>query len=267
MAEPRTSSAHPDQSGARGAQRVAAVWRRLDREQRYAAAAALGLFAAMFLPWYHRSFFNVRTARHGSDNLSALQAFSFIEGAILLIAVGTLLMLFARGERLAFHLPGGDGTVLMAAGLWVAFLLVWRLFDQPSPAVPQGAAVDVGLHWGIFFAFVAAGALIYAGNRERVAGRPEPPLHSRPAVPPHGAPVDVHIPNERPHLAETEVMPRGGEPAPAEPVVRDVDEPRAGEARTEPLVTRPQRSEPAPPDRPDGPDPSRADQPPLPGME
>jgi hypothetical protein len=199
-----------------GLGRLGAAWRGLYADQRLAALAALGLFISMFLPWYHRSFFNSRTARHGSDNLSALQAFSFVEGAILLSVAGVLLLLFARGERRAFHLPGGDGLVLMAAGLWIIFLLIWRLFDQPSSSVPHGTAVDVGIHWGIFFAFLAAGALLYAGHRVRVTHRPEPPLHPRRPEPPPGEPVEVHIPDERPHLEETKVMP-GREP-PTEPV-------------------------------------------------
>jgi hypothetical protein len=215
-----SASPPPAERAAQGARRIGAAWRALHSEQRLAALAALGLLVSMLLPWYHRSFFNSRTARHGSDNLSALQAFSFVEGAILLIAVGVLLMLFARAERRAFHLPGGDGTILMAAGLWVAFLLIWRLFDQPSPSVPNGTAVDVGIHWGIFFAFVAAGVLIYAGHRVRVTHRPEPPLRPRHPEPPPGEPVEVHIPDDRPHLDETEVIPRRDPPteeAPTQP--------------------------------------------------
>jgi hypothetical protein len=210
----------PAERAAQGARRIGAAWRALHSEQRLAALAALGLLVSMFLPWYHRSFFNSRTARHGSDNLSALQAFSFVEGAILLIAVGVVLMLFARAERRAFHLPGGDGTIVMAAGLWTAFLLIWRLFDQPSPSVPHGTAVDVGIHWGIFFAFVAAGVLIYAGHRIRTTHRPEPPLHPRHPEPPPGEPVAVHIPDDRPHLDETEVIPHRDPPteeAPTQP--------------------------------------------------
>ena len=40
-----------------------------------------------------------------------------------------LLRARARGRR--FHLPLGDGTVIAAAGLWAALLIVVRLFDRP----------------------------------------------------------------------------------------------------------------------------------------
>jgi hypothetical protein len=47
---------------------------------------------------------------------SAFGVYSFVEAAIFLVACAVLVLLFARGERRAFHLPGGDGTVIMAAG-------------------------------------------------------------------------------------------------------------------------------------------------------
>jgi hypothetical protein len=98
--------------------------------------------------------------------------FSFVEAAILLVALGVVYLVWARANRRAFHLPGGDGTVVMAAGAWALALLVWRLFDKPGVKDPSGT---VGIQWGIFAAFVAAGALAAAGARVRAAHRPEPP--------------------------------------------------------------------------------------------
>jgi len=91
-------------------------------------------------------------------------------------------LVFARGERRTFHLPGGDGTVIFAAGLWAALLIFYRVFDRPDV---KGAAGTVGIQWGFFAAFVAAGALAYAGQRIRMAGRPEPP--AREEKPPPGS--------------------------------------------------------------------------------
>jgi hypothetical protein len=85
----------------------------------------------------------------------------------------------ARGERRSFQLPGGDGGVVLAAGLWAALLLVLRLFDKPG-ITTHGVAANVGIQWGIFFALAAAGMLAAAGSRMRAGARSEfPLLHPR----------------------------------------------------------------------------------------
>jgi hypothetical protein len=88
------------------------------------------------------------------------------------VAAGVLYLIWARAQRKAFHLPGGDGTVIMVAGAWALLLLVWRLFDKPDVSDP---GATVGVQWGIFAALLAAGALTLAGVRVRAAHRPEPP--------------------------------------------------------------------------------------------
>jgi hypothetical protein len=139
-------------------------------ELRLAAGAALGLVISMILPWYQKSVAN--GSKLVSGNLSAFGVFSFVEGAILLVAVGVLFLVWARSQGKAFHLPGGDGFAITLAGGWAMALLVWRLFDKPDI---DGAAATVGIQWGIFGAMIAAGALIVAGARVRAAHRPEPP--------------------------------------------------------------------------------------------
>ncbi|MGB2711994.1 MAG: hypothetical protein WBC33_10805, partial [Conexibacter sp.] len=138
--------------------RLGAAWRRLTPEGRLATFAAAGLFVAMFLPWYQQNTF-VQDRGIVPHDVSAFGVFSFVEAAVLLVALGVLALLFARAERRAFHLPGGDGTVLMGAGLWAALLLVWRLFDKPGV---DAGGVNVGVQWGIFFALAAACLLAYA---------------------------------------------------------------------------------------------------------
>lgn len=157
--------------------RLARDWRALTREQRLAAGAAVALFGTMLLPWYQQNAVvsASRTAPLQSRNLNAFQAFSFIEAAVLLVAVAVVYLMYARAEGREFHLPGSDGAVVMAAGLWTALLLVIRLFDKPS-ITAHGVAANVGVQWGIFFALGAAGLLAYAGSRMRAERRPEPPL-------------------------------------------------------------------------------------------
>jgi hypothetical protein len=153
---------------------LATMVRGLAPELRMAGAAAAALGFTLVLPWYEKSFFVTTGPRPVavSDNLSALQVFSFVEAAVLLVAAGVLYLVWARGQRKAFHLPGGDGTVIMVAGAWALLLLVWRLFDKPDVSDP---GATVGIQWGMFAALLAAGALTAAGARVRAAHRPEPP--------------------------------------------------------------------------------------------
>jgi hypothetical protein len=153
--------------------RIAQAWRALALEQRYAALAALALVVATFLPWYHKDAYVAVHGRllHDAGNLNAFDKFGWVEAAILLLALGVLLLLFYRAEQRAFHLPGGDGTVIFGAGLWAAFLFLWRVFDRPSVS---GTGSTIGIQWGFFFAFLAAGALAFAGYRLRAAHRAEP---------------------------------------------------------------------------------------------
>jgi hypothetical protein len=142
------------------------AFRALPAEMQQAAGAAGALGLTLFLPWYSAVF-------RGDDrsfNRSAFGEFSFVEAAVLLVAAGVLYLIWARSQRKAFHLPGGDGTVIMAAGAWAALLIVWRLFDTP-----ESDTAEFGLQWGIFVALGAAGALAAAGARVRAAHRPEPP--------------------------------------------------------------------------------------------
>jgi hypothetical protein len=146
------------------------AFRALPAEMQQAAGAAAALVLTMGLPWYQKSFFDRSGAQ--SADLSAFGVFTFVEAAVLLVSLGVLYLVWARSQRKGFHLPGGDGTVIMAAGGWALALLVWRLFDKPD--VPDRAAT-VGIQWGMFAALLAAGVLTAAGARVRAAHRPEPP--------------------------------------------------------------------------------------------
>jgi hypothetical protein len=105
--------------------RLTDAWRELAPAQRRAALASLGLFVSMLLPWYDKTDTVVvhGAAKATQTSLSAFQAFSFVEAAVLLVSAGILAMLFARAERRNFQLPGGDGLVVMVAGGWTALLI------------------------------------------------------------------------------------------------------------------------------------------------
>ena len=144
---------------------------RLDETQRIAAGAALAMFLTMFLPWYEERTTGVVEGqiRARSDNLAPFEVFSFIEAAVLLVALGVIALLVLRIRGATFELPGGDGTIIAAAGVWIALLLFIRLFDKPDGTGTTQITVTIGIQWGLFVAFLAAGALCAAGLRLRAA--------------------------------------------------------------------------------------------------
>jgi hypothetical protein len=132
--------------------RVLADWGRLNLEQRTAGVGALLLIVSTFGP------------------------FSFVELAELLVAAGVLALLRGRAEHKRFHLPFGDGTVIGAAGLWAALLILARLFDRP-----------LGQN---LLALACAGILVLAGARER-RKRPPDDLPARSEAPTVPLPPDA----------------------------------------------------------------------------
>jgi hypothetical protein len=158
--------------------RLGLAWRALTREQRLTALAAFGLFASMFLPWYSKTDTLVvhGGVRATATSLSAFQAFSFVEAAVLLVSAAVLSMLFARAEHRPFQLPGGDGMIVTIAGGWSALLIFYRLLDKPGLQGNDRITATVGVEWGIFIALLLALGLIYAGARMRALEAPEPPL-------------------------------------------------------------------------------------------
>src|SRR4051794_41669718 len=131
----------------------------------------------MLLPWYSLAG-GGKLGCQSTHRVSAFGVFSFVEAAVLLVSAGVLALMFFRGEKRGFHLPGGDGTVVLAAGAWSAFLLFYRVLDRPP-----GNNCPVGIEWGFFLAFVAAGFLAWAGLRPPAADPPEPPPPPPPPTP------------------------------------------------------------------------------------
>ena len=179
------------------APRLREAWESLFSEQRLAVGAALGLLLSMLLPWYQQSGTvttpNAATSQL-TDSFNAFQSWGFVEASILLVAIGVIALCAARADRRAFHLPGGDGIVLMVAGGWVMFLIFYRQLDRPSGndsgvLRPIGSPSwgSVGVDWGIFVAFLLGAVIAYAGWRMHSQHRPEPLLDGDD---PHTLPVE-----------------------------------------------------------------------------
>ncbi len=178
--------------------RLRQAWTVLAPEQRRVAVAAVLVVVSLLLPWYSKNTNAVTRSGlvSGHEAKSALLVPSFVEASILLVAVAVLALMFARGERRAFHLPFGDGMVVTAAGAWVGFLVFFRFIDQPAGGHSPNLTYEYGLSWGIFFGLLAAAFLLYCGVRLRQAELPEPRARRRdpdagpppPPPPPPAAP-------------------------------------------------------------------------------
>jgi hypothetical protein len=201
----------------------------MEPERRLAAIAALALLVTMFFPWYGLQSVDRKTGAIYSHSISAFGDVSFVEAAIFLVAAGVIAMLLARAEGRRFQLPGGDGTIVMLAGSWAGLLIFYRVFDRPT-----GSGYPVGIEWGFFLAFVAAGSLAYAGWRMRASERPGPPL-TRPArrrPPAERATADADPDSAEVVRASRERSPvavpaREPTPAPASTASRESTAPRA----------------------------------------
>jgi hypothetical protein len=165
--------------------RIGRNWRALSSEQRLAAIAAFALLLSMLLPWYHETGNALvgKSLQSIDDSKSAFGVYSFIEAAIFVVVAGVLVLLWARAERKAFHLPGGDGTVIMGAGLWVMFLIFYRQLDKPNGRHEGLIQTSIGVDWGIFIAFLLGAWLAYAGYRIRASHVPEPVADDAPPPP------------------------------------------------------------------------------------
>jgi hypothetical protein len=136
---------------------VGVTWRRLNFEQRVAAVGAVLLIVSTFGP------------------------FSFVEAAEILIGAGVLALLRARAMGKQFHLPFGDGTVVLAAGAWAGLLILIRLFDRP-----------LGQN---LLALACAAILAGAGALERAK---RPPDDIPEEAPPDPAPAEPARPPDEP---------------------------------------------------------------------
>lgn len=168
--------------------RLSASWRGQSGEQRLAGVAALLLLFTLFLPWYEKKFFVAMGGRvnNASDSVSGLGSADFVLASIVVVACAVLALTFFRGEKRGFHLPGGDGLVILVAAAWTGFLTFYRIV---SPISVEGRGATVGVQWGVFVSFLASALLAFAGYRLLAAHRPEPPLPVTEDLPPTAATV------------------------------------------------------------------------------
>jgi hypothetical protein len=174
-------------AGPAGGLSLAETWSRLHPEQRVA-----GIAAALLI-------------------VSTLGPFSFVEAAEILAAGAVLALLRQRAKGRPFHLPLGDGTAILAAGVWCGVLIATRIFDRP----PGMTAL----------ALVCALLLAAAGLRERAKRAPDDlPNAIQPTEPAQPA-VRASVPEQPPPVRVAPPKPPEPPPpapAPAKPADPDV---------------------------------------------
>jgi len=113
--------------------RIYGAWRVLGLEQRAAATGSVLLVASTPGP------------------------FSFVEVAVMLVAIAVIALVYGRSEGRPFHLPFGDGGWVAVAGAWCALLILSRFLERPLGQT--------------LLALASAAILVLAGMRQQ-ARRP-----------------------------------------------------------------------------------------------
>jgi hypothetical protein len=238
----------------------------LTAAQQRTAAAALVVLVSLGTPWYSTEV--VFPARPGQapsisrGTMSGIGAFSFVEAAVLLVAVAVLVLVWARASGRAFSLPTADGTVITLAAGWIGLLIVYRLFDRPEGDADGGSATLIGLSWGIFASLAAVGLLLATGLDQRRRAAEEragdPVAPEGPVVDPQDV-VPVAAPAGRPGRSGEARGDRGGRRAPrAEPGRPEWPGPGPAPSAPAPAAREPRSWSWDDPDAP-GPEPARGE--------
>jgi hypothetical protein len=144
--------------------------RGLGPNERIAAAGAAVMVVSLLLPWYESPISNDLV-------LTGIGAFGWAEGALVLIAVATVVLALKGGGGYVPPRPLREWGLFVAAGAWAAVIVLYRIADRPRFTL-AGHDEPYDLHYAIFVALAGAVLIVVAGLRMRPgerAKRPEPP--------------------------------------------------------------------------------------------
>jgi hypothetical protein len=128
--------------------------------ERLAATGALVVIGSLLLPWYG--------APIASDLVkTGFGAFTFATAAMLLTVGACLYLVIEVGDGYRPPRPLTVGTLLIAAGIWTALIVVFQLVDRPTFHFAS-LDDDYGVRYGAFVALGGAAAIVLAGTRRRV---------------------------------------------------------------------------------------------------
>ncbi len=124
------------------------------------------ILASLLLPWYGAPV-------SGNLVLTGLSAFSFAEAALVLTAAITLFLALRIGGGYAPPRPLTESGLLIAAGVWAALIVAYRMADRPDFVINGITLPDdpYRLRYGIFVALAGALLIVVAGIRARSSSR------------------------------------------------------------------------------------------------
>ena len=135
-----------------------------------AAAAGAALLIFMFLPWYGAEAKG--GARTSTDtDVTAWEAFSFIDILLLLVAVVAVALVIAQALGSVPATPVPPGVIVHLAGALAVVLVLFRLIDTPGDLESLGGAdIDVTRKIGAFLGLLAAIGITVGGRLAIPAG-------------------------------------------------------------------------------------------------
>jgi hypothetical protein len=140
--------------------------RGLRGDEKLAVIGAGVIAASLLLPWYGIPV-------SGDLVQTGLGAFSWAEAALLLTGAATVYLAMRIGGGYVLPRPLTEWGLFLAAGLWCAAIIAYRMVDRPDLDFDVVVSVDRGydLRYGIFVALGGAVLIAAAGVRSR-ARRP-----------------------------------------------------------------------------------------------
>lgn len=144
--------------------------RGLGTNERIAVIGAAVMVGSLVLPWYESPISNDLV-------LTGVGAFGWAEGALVLVAVATVLLALKAGGGYVPPRPLREWGLLVLAGSWAAVIVLYRIADRPRFTF-AGHDEPYDLHYAIFVALAGAVLIVIAGLRMRPrerAKRPQAP--------------------------------------------------------------------------------------------
>jgi hypothetical protein len=141
--------------------------RGLGPNERIAAAGAAVMVVSLLLPWYESPISNDLV-------LTGIGAFGWAEGALVLIAVATVVLALTGGGGYVPPRPLREWGLFVAAGAWAAVIVLYRIADRPRFTL-AGHDEPYDLHYAIFVALAGAVLIVVAGLRMRPRERAKRP--------------------------------------------------------------------------------------------
>lgn len=130
--------------------------------ERLAVVGVAVIVGSLLLPWY-----GIPVA--GDLVQTGLGAFSWAEAALLLVGAATVFLAMQIGGGYVPPRPLTEWGLLVAAGLWAAAIVAYRMVDRPDLELEVIVDVsrDYDLRYGIFVALAGALLIVIAGLRSR----------------------------------------------------------------------------------------------------